>query len=349
MRIAQLSTNAECVPPAGYGGTELIVHYLTEGLHKAGHEVTLFATGDSQTNARLISVTDKALRGNQSYRTTQWQAFDIQLLLKIKEMSSQFDLIHNHMGYQALPYLAELDCPVVTTLHNGIKAYCAPIFRAYSHLPYISISNAYRRFNYGDLLNYVATIYNGIDMEMLKPRKEHQQRTYLLFLGRLCKDKGTADAIAIAERLNIPLKIAGKVDDLDQEYFNTLVKPKLNAPMIEYVGEVGMTEKLDLYNGAIAVVYPIAFEEPFGLVMAEALATNTPVMAYDRGSVRELLTDGETAIIGNNVEDLVNRFSEMQRFDSTKCRKQALQFSNEAMVKNYQQAYEKLLQPSAVR
>ncbi len=347
MRIAQLATNVECVPPVGYGGTELIVHYLTEGFSRGGHDVTLFATGDSHTTAHLVSVTSKALRTNEQYRTTQWQAFDIQMMMKVREMASEFDVIHNHMGYQALPYLADLDCAVVTTLHNGIKTYCAPIFKAYSKLPYVSISNAYRRFNYGDLLNYVATIYNGIDVDAFMPQE--LGRKYLLFLGRVCRDKGTKEAIEIAEKLNLPLKIAGKVDALDQEYFDTLVRPRLKPSLIEYIGEVGPEEKLALYAGALAVVYPINFEEPFGLVMAEALATNTPLMAFDRGSVRELLIDGENAIIGNTVDELVQRYPELQKFDRTKCREQALKFSNQAMIENYLGVYEKLMQPSKTR
>lgn len=344
MRIAQLSTNVECVPPIGYGGTELIVHYLTEGMLKAGHDVTLFATGDSKTDAKLVSVVAKGLRADDSYRQTQWQAFDIQMMLEVRKRASEFDVIHNHLGYQALPYLEDVDCAVVTTLHNPVKSYCAPVFKAYSHLPYISISDAYRRFNYGDVLNYVATIYNGIDIESFTLDK--QERKYLLFIGRLCKDKGTAEAIDIAEKLNLPLKIAGKVDPLDQEYFDKLIKHRIKPPAVEFIGEVSMEQKLALYNGAIAVVYPIAFEEPFGLVMAEALATNTPVMAFDRGSVREILTDGVTAIIGNTVDDLVNRFDELKKFDRSKCRESALRFSNQAMVDNYLNVYQRLLETS---
>src|SRR5262249_12870605 len=155
----------ERVPPDNYGGTELIVHLLTEGLVARGHEVTLFASGNSITSAHLVSVTDLPMRNHPSVLTRQWQAFDIQSLLKVREMQAQFDIVHNHMGYQALPYLAQLRCSTVTTNHNPIKAYNLPIYRTFKQLPYVAISDAFKRFNYGDELNYVATVYNGIDID----------------------------------------------------------------------------------------------------------------------------------------------------------------------------------------
>jgi glycosyltransferase involved in cell wall biosynthesis len=342
LRIAQLGTNTERVPPAGYGGIELITSVLTESLHQRGHEVTLFASGDSLTKARLVSVTDKPLRQTGDIPQRRWQAYDIQTLLKIEEMQGEFDIVHNHMGYQALPVLARLKCAVVTTNHNPIKAYNLPIYKAFRHLPYIGISNAYKRLNYPDILNYVGTVYNGIDLKAF-PLSKYKQRSFLLFLGRICEDKGTALAIEIAQKLSLPLKIAGKVDEPDRRYFKTKVKPHLGA-QVEFLGEVGHLEKVELYQKAIALLHPIDFEEPFGLNMAESLACGTPVMAFDRGSVLEVLSDPDTAIIGKSVAQLVERFAELAKITPENCRKRVEKyFSLDTMVKNYEATYQSLI------
>ncbi len=342
MKIAQLAPNVERVPPNTYGGTELIVHLLTESLIKQGHEVTLFASGDSITKARLISVTEISLRANSEIATRQWQAFDLQTLLKLKEMQNEFDIVHNHMGYQALPYLDQLSCAVVSTNHNPIKPYNLPIYKKFSHLPFIAISHAFKRFNYGEELNYVSVVYNGIDVEQYSINN-NVSRSYLLFIGRVGADKGTAAAIKIAQALKLPLKIAGKVDQSDQLYFELEVKPHLGQN-IQYIGEVNHQAKVELYQKAIAVVYPIAFEEPFGLVMAEALACGIPVMALDRGSVSEVLSDKETAVIAKTPEELIARFPEIKQIKAELCRNRANElFSKEQMVTNYEKVYKNLL------
>ncbi len=341
MRIAQLAPLVELVPPIGYGGTELVVHLVTEELVKRGHEVTLFAAGGSATAARLVTVSDHELRNHE--HVDRWQAFDIRSLLRLKDMQSEFDIVHNHMGYQALPYLDRLNCAVVSTNHNHVKTYCRDIYFAFSQLPYVSISDSYRKFNYQDRLNYVATVYNGIDVDrhFYDPNAE---RNYLLFIGRLCADKGTADAIKVAQALGLPLKIAGKVDRNDRDYFEQQVKPFLNDDKITYLGEVNFEEKARLYSKAIALVYPIDFEEPFGLVMAESLAAGTPVMAFDRGSVREVLSDGETAVIGHTVEELVARFAEIGKISPAVCRQRAASmFSKQKMTQHYEEVYRALL------
>ena len=342
MKIAQLAPNVERVPPENYGGTELIVHLLAEGLVARGHEVTLFASGDSTTSARLVSVIDQPLRTHPQVLIRQWQAFDIQSLLKVREMQSQFDIVHNHMGWQALPYLPQLRCANVSTNHNPVKPYNLPLYRTFKQLPYVSISDAYRRFNYEDELNYVATVHNSIDLEQFALSKG-QARSYLLFIGRVCKDKGTATAIEIAQALNLPLKIAGKVDDADRAYFEEQVKPHLNE-QIQYIGEVNHAAKVELYQKAIAVLYPIAFEEPFGLVMVEAMACGTPLAAFNRGAVAEILLDGETGIIADSQDELIARFPELSRIKPEVCRERVKQlFSKEQMVSNYESVYQNLL------
>jgi glycosyltransferase involved in cell wall biosynthesis len=343
LRIAMLSSNVECVPPQGYGGTELVVSMLTEELVRRGHQVTLFGSGDSQTSARLVSVTDTALRklGEPARR---WHAYDIRLLMELQKRRTEFDIVHNHMGWQALPYLEAMDCPVVTTNHNPIKDYAAPIYMVYRHLPYVAISEAYRQRNYPVELNYVATIYNGIDLSDFDGVVEAAAREYLLFIGRLCEDKGTAPAIEIARRLQLQIVLAGKVDEADRGYFENQVKPHINPPHVEFVGEVDHRAKVELYRKAIATVYPINFDEPFGLVMAESLAAGTPVMAFDRGSVREVLSDGDTAVIAHDVEELIQRFGQIQEIRPENC-KQRVQdlFSKERMVDQYLEVYRLLI------
>lgn len=342
MRIAQLASNEECVPPKGYGGTELIVSLLTEELVHRGHDVTLFATGCSQTAAKLVSEIEQPLR-TTGEPARRWAAFDIRQLLQLRRRAGQFDIVHNHMGWQALPYLEDLDCAVVSTNHNPIKSYDRPIYMQYKDLPYVSISDSYRKLNLPDDLNYTATVYNGIDVSRF-PLRPKAERSYLVFLGRLSKDKGTEEAIEIARRLDLPLVIAGKVDAADQDYFDQHVKDRLNNTTVRFIGEVGLHQKAELLSRAIATVYPINFEEPFGLVMAESLAAGTPVMAFDRGSVKEVLSDGVTAIVGTTIDELVNRFPEIARIEPHICRMRVESlFSHKRMVDGYESLYERLI------
>lgn len=346
MKIAQLAPNVERVPPITYGGIELVVSSLTETLIERGHELTLFASGNSQTAARLVSVTDTPLRTTANVLTRQWQAFDIKSLLKLKEMQNEFDIVHNHMGYQALPYLDQLRCPVLSTNHNPIKPYNLPIYLDYRHLPYVAISNAFKQSNYPEQLNYLAVVYNGIDLTKFAINLS-DKRSYLLFLGRIGKDKGTAEAIDIAQAVNLPLKIAGKVDETDNPYFEKLVQPRLGSD-VEYIGEVDHKTKVDLLQKAIAVVYPIAFDEPFGLVMVESLACGTPVMSLNRGSVSEILVDNETGIVAHSKDELINRFHQIANIRPELCRARVQNlFSKDSMVDNYEKIYENLVNCSS--
>jgi glycosyltransferase involved in cell wall biosynthesis len=344
MKIAQLATNVERVPPDGYGGTELVVHLLTEELVRRGHEVTLFATGDSQTSARLISTVDLPLRTNESKKLTQWAAYDMSTCLKLTRMQAQFDVIHNHLGYHALPFLDQMTPPVVSTNHNPVKSYCEDIYFAYGHQSFVSISDSYRKLNYPDRINYVATVYNGIDIDAFKT-EENGPRDYLLFVGRLGHDKGTAEAIDIAKALNLPLKLAGKIDSNDQSYFDAEVQPRLSSySQAEYVGEVNHEQKRKLYSGAMAVVYPINFDEPFGLVMAESMAAGTPVLALERGSVREIIVDTKTGVIARDVQELIRRFPEIQKIKARDCVEHVRKnFSVKHMVDGYESIYSQLI------
>ncbi|HEY9678827.1 MAG TPA: glycosyltransferase family 4 protein [Drouetiella sp.] len=344
MRIAQVAANTEPVPPHGYGGTELIVSLLTEELVKRGHEVTLFACGTSQTSARMVTVVDEPLRASGKYNMLQWPAFDMQTLIEVENRQAEFDVVHSHMSWTALPVLDKLKCATVTTLHNQVKPYCEGIYFRYAHLPYVAISESFKSLNFPDKLNYAATIYNGIRVEDFSKRSDNENRKGLLFVGRLCKDKGTAEALDVAKQLNMPITIAGKVDKNDEEYFEKEVKPRLAYEGANFIGEIDHDEKIKLYSDAVAVVYPINFSEPFGLVMAEALAAGTPVLAFDRGSVKEVLSDPKTAIIGKSVDELVKRYPEIAHINRNDCVQRVRDlFSVEKMVDSYEQLYERLI------
>jgi glycosyltransferase involved in cell wall biosynthesis len=342
MRIAQLAPLAETVPPKLYGGSELVVSLLTEELVKRGHEVTLFASADSVTSSRLISRAPTGLRQAEDIPPTRWPAYELKSLLALESMQNQFDLVHSHMGYSALPFLRNLKCLSLSTNHNPVKDYCSEIYLKFRELPFVAISNAYRRLNFPLDLNYVATVYNGIDIGISVDLT--RVRRYLLFLGRICSDKGTAEAVQIARMLSLPIVLAGKVDDYDREYFDTLVKPLLSEPGVEYVGEISASEKAKLYAGAIATVCPIKFDEPFGLVFAESLAAGTPVMAFNRGAAAEVVDDGKTGILGDTVEDLISRFGEIENISREVCRESArLRFGKERMANEYEALYYQLL------
>ncbi len=339
MKIAQLAPLAESVPPKGYGGSELVVSVLTEELVKRGHEVTLFATADSFTSARLVTCAPEGLRRAKGIPSTRWVAYDLKSILRLEQMSAQFDVIHNHLGYVALPFMGNIASPTVTTIHNPIRDYCAEIFLACHQLPYVAISNAYRRLNYPEQLNYVATIHNGIDLDKFA-YSDSTKKTYLLFLGRISSDKGSAEAIHIARELALPIVLAGKVDRNDREYFEHSIKPLLCHPQVEYIGEVSTEEKSRLYSDAIATLCPIKFDEPFGLVFAESLASGTPVMALNRGAAPEVISDGKTGIVGDTVDELIKRFAEIERINRKDCRERVKQlFSKERMTDQYESLY----------
>ncbi len=339
MRIAQLAPLAESVPPPGYGGSELVVSLLTEELVKRGHEVTLFASGDSATDAELISCAPTGLRQNADIPETRWAAYDLKSLLVLGRMADRFDIIHNHMGFIALPFLRGIKCPSVTTNHNRVSDYCADIFLEYKEQPIVAISESYRKLNYQEQLNYVATVHNGVDTDTFS-FDEKEKQTHLLFLGRLCPEKGTVEAIRIARQLGLPIVLAGKIDKRDGKYFEEQVLPLLNEPEVEFVGEVNCEEKGRLYRSAIATLCPVRFEEPFGLVLAESLASGTPVMAFRRGAIPEVVSDGETGIVGDTIADLVNRFGEIEKMSRAACRERATRlFSKERMTEQYEQVY----------
>ena len=295
MKIAQVSSLMEAVPPKLYGGTERIVAYLTDELVALGHDVTLFASGDSQTRATLEPVWPHALRLDTEMR--DYLAPHIILLETLARRAEEFDIIHLHIDYLGYPMLQRMDVPFVTTLHGRLDLpEHHPVFEVFSSVPVVSISNAQRRPI--PKANWVQTVHHGLPEDLLRP--QDVKPSYLAFLGRVSPEKRLDRAIRIAQRCGLPLKIAAKVDRADQDYFDETIRPLLSLPGVDFLGEIGDEKKSEFLSGAIALLVPIDWPEPFGLVMIEAMACGAPVIAFNRGSVPEIIEDGITGFV---VED----------------------------------------------
>jgi glycosyltransferase involved in cell wall biosynthesis len=339
MRIAQVAPLYESVPPKHYGGTERVVSFLTEELAAAGHEVTLFASGDSVTAARLEAVVRRSLRLDE--HCVDQLAHHILLLERVMQQADRFDMIHFHVDYLHFPLSRRNDVPQVTTLHGRLDLPdLVPIYREFRDMPLISISNTQR-----DPLpwaNWLRTVYHGLPPDLYRFRGEPGR--YLAFLGRISPEKRVDRAIEIATQTNMPLRIAAKVDDVDKEYFEAMVKPLLRNPLVEFVGEIGEGEKDDFLGNAHALLFPIDWPEPFGLVMIEAMACGTPTIAYRHGSVSEVMEEGRTGFIVDTMEaavDAVRRTAELSR---ARCRAVFEQrFTAKRMADDYLEAYEGIL------
>ena len=292
MRIAQIAPLTESVPPRLYGGTERVVSYLTETLVEMGHDVTLFASGDSVTRAQLVPMSPTALRFDKTLRDAM--APHMLMLEQVARRADEFDVLHCHMDYWSFSLFSRLTTPFLTTLHGRLDLpEQAPLYEAFDGVPLVSISDAQRR----PLPNvsFIATVHHGIPSTLLTPRPVRPE--YLAFLGRICPEKRPDCAIRIARNAGIPLKIAAKVDRVDQEYYDTMIRPLIDGRTVEHVGEIGDAEKADFLSRAVALLLPIEWPEPFGLVMIEAMACGTPVVAFPAGSVPEIVEDGVTGCI----------------------------------------------------
>jgi glycosyltransferase involved in cell wall biosynthesis len=308
MRIAQIPPLHEAVPPRLYGGTERVVSYLTEELVALGHEVTLFGTGDSRTSASLHEVWPRALRLDPGIRDPI--APHMMLMEAVRRRADEFDVLHFHMDYWPFSLFSRQHVPFCTTLHGRLDL---PELRAtfdmFPDVPIVSISDAQRRpLSHA---NYVATVHHGLPEDLLRPLPEVTPG-YLAFLGRICPEKRPDLAIRIARRTGIPLRIAAKVDRADQEYFDEVIRPMLDAPGVELIGEISEPQKPEFLSGALALLMPIDWPEPFGLVMIESMACGTPVIAFNRGSVPEVIEEGLTGFI---VEDEVGAIGAVERLD----------------------------------
>jgi glycosyltransferase involved in cell wall biosynthesis len=340
MRIAQLAPPVERVPPALYGGTERVVSALTEELVRRGHEVTLFASGDSLTAATLAPVCTRALRLDPAVADVN--VYTMRALGRAFARAGEFDLIHSHLDYSALPFAALAHTPVVTTLHGRLDLPDLPaIFGDYPAAPLVSVSASQR----APLrqANWVATVYNGIDLGNYRTVRT-APGDYFAFLGRISPEKNVEAAIRIAHRTGIPLKIAAKIDKADAAYYEHVVRPLIDGRFIEYVGEIGEAEKNTFLGGAYALLFPICWPEPFGLVMTEAMASGTPVLATRHGAVSEVVTDGETGFIRDTIDELIAAAQRIPELDRRACRRRvAARFSAAAMADGYEAVYRGLV------
>lgn len=340
MRIAQIAPLWERVPPFRYGGIELIVSLLTDELVRRGHEVTLFASGDSITKADLKSVHDQALRLDPTVK--EHGLYEQMMLSGLYQQAADFDIIHSHLGHGALPYCAFTKTPTIHTTHGIFTPDNEKLFRQYADQPFTSISEAQREPRLG--INYVHTVYNGIDPDAYGFQATPTQPPYLAFVGRLSPEKGPEGAIKIAQATGLPLKMAGKIDVVDREYFDETLKPLIDGEQIQYLGEVSHEEKVQLLKNATVTLFPITWREPFGLVMIESMATGTPVIGMALGAVPEVIAHGKTGFICHSLEEMSQAIPEAMKLDRQTCRDYVLsRFSVQTMVNEYEQAYAMVL------
>ncbi|UPT62259.1 MAG: glycosyltransferase family 4 protein [Hyphomonadaceae bacterium JAD_PAG50586_4] len=347
MRIAQIAPLAERCPPALYGGTERVVSYLTEELVAQGHDVTLFASGDSITAAELDPCSPQALR--LSPNIIDALPHHMIMLEKVARRAHEFDVLHFHIDLLHAPVIRDFAARTLTTLHGRLDLPdLKPFYAAFPDLPLVSISHAQRLPM--PPVNWIGNVYHGLPREMFPVQRAHNDG-YLAFLGRISPEKRPDRAIEIAVRAGLPLKIAAKIDRVDQPYWNTRIAPLVQAhDNVEYIGEIGEHEKARFLGEARALLFPIDWEEPFGLVMIEAMAHGTPVIAFGRGSVPEVIDDGVSGFIVHTVDEAVRALARLDSLDRTLVRAQfETRFTVERMVHDYVEIYEKIAAASKIR
>ncbi len=338
MRIAVVAPLMESVPPKLYGGTERVASYLTEELVRQGHDVTLFASGDSVTCARLRAIVPQGLRLDPGCRDPM--AYHVMLLDEVLHAADEFDVIHFNLDYLQFPSVHKLAAPSVTTLHGRLDGTeTGRILRRFSHVPLVSISHAQR--SPAPDANWIGTIYHGLPTNLYPFRP--QPEGYLAFLGRISPEKRPDRAIAIARRAGVPLRIAAKVDRADAAYFEERIRPLLAGPGVEFIGEISEGEKGEFLGGALGVLFPIDWPEPFGLVMIEALACGTPVIGYRCGSVPEIVTDGVTGFVVDDEPAAVAAVHRLAIIDRRRCRERfERHFTAQRMASEYVAAYRRV-------
>ncbi|MGH7905470.1 MAG: glycosyltransferase family 4 protein [Candidatus Binataceae bacterium] len=339
LRIAQVGPLYERIPPRLYGGTERVVSYITEELVRRGHEVTLFASGDSLTSARLVPGHPVALRlENKSHMGAYLQ---LPMLSDVFGQAGQFDVIHSHIDYWSFPMAELVHTPCVSTMHGRLDIEALkPIYYRYPRAPLVSISDSQRR-PLADM-NWVATVYHGLPRGLL--RFNPGPGKYLAFLGRISPEKRPDIAIQVAKKAGIPLKIAAKVDVVDKAYFETVIEPLISPPDIEYIGEINEDQKSEFLGNALALMFTIDWPEPFGLAMIEALACGTPVIARPCGSVPEIINSGVTGWVAASIDDLAKRVRNLDQLSRERCRQEfESRFAVDKMAENYEKVYRRLI------
>ena len=343
MRIAQISPLFEAVPPKLYGGTERVVYSLTEELVAMGHDVTLFASGDSITSAKLAPMRDKALRLDPN--VADWIAIYMRMMELIRRRADEFDVLHFHTDYFPLSLFSRQDTPFVTTLHGRLDIpEFKVIYETFPNAPFVSISDAQRRPIPG--INWARTVHHGMPADLLTPQPV--KADYAAFLGRISPEKGVDKAIRIAGKAGLKLKIAAKVDKVDQVYWDERIKPLIKAsPWVEYIGEINDAQKPAFLSGAHALLFPIDWPEPFGLVMIEAMACGTPVVAFNRGSVPEVIDQGVSGFIAHDEASAVAALNRVDELDRTLVRRTFdRRFTARRMAEDYVDLYEELCEPA---
>ncbi|HWI80865.1 glycosyltransferase family 4 protein [Ramlibacter sp.] len=339
MRIAQVAPLHESVPPQAYGGTERVVSYLTEALVELGHDVTLFASGDSVTSATLVAGAPRSLRLDE--RRPDAVVWHTILMGQVLKAAAAFDIIHFHTDVVQLPLVALCETPCVSTAHGRLDLPdLKPLFRCFAHHPMVSISDSQRQPL--PWLNWIATVHHGVPAGLYSFHPQPQD--YFVFVGRISPEKRPDRAIEIAKACGTPLRIAAKVDAADREYFHSKIEPLLGDPLVTFVGEVGDAAKNDLIGNARALLMPIDWPEPFGLVMVEALACGTPVIAYAHGSVPEIIEDGVTGFVVEHQEQAIAAARNVARIDRRRCRAEFEQrFTSAVMARQYLEIYRQLV------
>jgi glycosyltransferase involved in cell wall biosynthesis len=344
MRIAQIAPLTEAVPPKLYGGTERVVSFLTEELVAMGHDVTLFASGDSVTRAKLEAVWPRALRLNSTVR--DFMGPHMLLMERVRQMAHEFDVLHFHMDYWPASLFSRQGVPFVTTLHGRLDLpELRPVFAGLPPMSVVSISDS-QRLPLPEA-NFIATIHHGLPEYLLTPRPTTQD--YIAFLGRICSEKRPDRAIRIARAAGIKLRLAAKVDRADIDYHESTIKPML-GPDADLIGEIDDRNKPEFLSGAKALLMPIDWPEPFGLVMIEAMACGTPVIAYGHGSVPEIIEDGVTGFIVNSEEEAVAALRRIDDLSRTRIRAEfERRFTARRMAEDYLDTYERLMVPKSDR
>ncbi len=345
MRIAQVAPLIESVPPRLYGGTERVVSYLTEELVRKGHEVTLFASGDSVTRSHLVAGAPRALRLDSTVADPL--PHHLLMVEKIWQHADDFDIIHNHIDHLLFPMLRRTGVPSLTTLHGRLDiSDLKPLFREYKEMPLASISASQRRPLYW--ANWQGTVLHGLPLDLYAPSPHHDG--YLAFLGRVSPEKGLEAAVEIARRSGRPLKIAAKVDPADREYYQCKIVPLLKDPNIEFLGEIKDSEKNQFLGAAVALLFPVDWPEPFGMVMIEAMASGTPIVAFNRGSVPEVIEEGVTGFFVDDVQGAVQAVDRIEQLDRIKIRRRfETRFTASRMAEEYLRLYRRQVEAFAAQ
>jgi glycosyltransferase involved in cell wall biosynthesis len=341
MRIAQIAPLVESVPPSLYGGTERVVAFLTEELVGQGHEVTLFASGDSLTSASLVPCVDRALRLNAGVR--DHIPYYMVMLKEVHRRASQFDVLHFHVDTLHLPvFNGILANRTVTTLHNRLDSPdLKALYEGFARMPLVSVSDAQRSQISHD--NFAGTVLHGLPKDVLAPTLQ-PVGGYLAFLGRIAPEKRVDRAIAIARAVGLPLRIAAKVDRADESYFRSEIQPLLSQPGIEFIGEINERQKAGFLGNALALLFPIDWPEPFGLVMIEAMACGTPILGFNRGSVPEVLENGLSGFVVESVDEAIAAIGPLLELDRARVRRRfERRFTADRMARDYVAIYEELM------